>query len=38
MNDTPFKVVASIKSNPVAFNPSTVTSSVDVNPLIAPLP
>jgi len=31
-------VVASIKSNPVAVNPSTVTSSVEVVPLIDPDP
>jgi len=38
MNDTPDKVVASMKSNPWAVNPSTVTSSFEVTPLIAPLP
>lgn len=38
MNDTPLRVVASMKSNPVAFNPSTVTSSFEVIPLIPPDP
>jgi len=38
MNDTPDKVVASMKSNPVAVIPSTVTASFEVTPLIAPDP
>lgn len=36
--EIPLKVVASMKSNPLAVNPSTVTSSLEVIPLMAPLP
>jgi hypothetical protein len=38
MNEIPDKVVASMKSNPLAVNPSTVTASFEVNPAIPPDP
>jgi len=38
MNEAPDKEVASMKSKPVAVNPSTVTTSFEVTPLIPPDP